>query len=70
MCGRKIYKIKALGSVDGFYQDEAESKRDERAVILRRLLASKRVPLTLGFVSRCRIFATNTGTSKSAPIIT
>jgi hypothetical protein len=27
--------------VDGFDQDEAESKRDERAVILRRLLASK-----------------------------
>ena len=31
----------ALGRVDGFDQDEAESKRDERAVILRRLLASK-----------------------------
>ena len=31
----------ALGCVDGFDQDEAESKRDERAVILRRLLASK-----------------------------
>ena len=31
-----------LGRVDGFDQDEAESKRDERAVILRRLLASKR----------------------------
>jgi len=30
-----------LGRVDGFDQDEAESKRDERAVILRRLLASK-----------------------------
>ena len=30
-----------LGCVDGFDQDEAESKRDERAVILRRLLASK-----------------------------
>jgi hypothetical protein len=28
-----------LGRVDGFDQDEAESKRDERAVILRRLLA-------------------------------
>jgi hypothetical protein len=27
--------------VDGFDQDEAESKRDERAVIVRRLLASK-----------------------------
>jgi hypothetical protein len=27
--------------VDGFDQDDAESKRDERAVILRRLLASK-----------------------------
>ena len=27
--------------MDGFDQDEAESKRDERAVILRRLLASK-----------------------------
>ena len=31
-----------LGRVDGFDQDEAESKRDERAVILRRLLTSKR----------------------------
>ena len=31
-----------LGRVDGFDQDEAESKRDKRAVILRRLLASKR----------------------------
>ena len=30
-----------LGCVDGFDQDEAESKRDERAVILRRLLASE-----------------------------
>jgi hypothetical protein len=30
-----------LGRVDGFDQDEAESKRDERAVILRRLLPSK-----------------------------
>ena len=28
--------------MDGFDQDEAESKCDERAVILRRLLASKR----------------------------
>jgi hypothetical protein len=27
--------------VDGFDQDEAESKLDERAVILRRFLASK-----------------------------
>jgi len=27
--------------MDGFDQDDAESKRDERAVILRRLLASK-----------------------------
>jgi hypothetical protein len=26
-----------LGRVDGFDQDEAESERDERAVILRRL---------------------------------
>ena len=34
--------IGVLGRVDGFDQDEAESKRDERAVILRRLLASKR----------------------------
>ncbi len=34
-------KLKVLGRVDGFDQDEAESKRDERAVILRRLLASK-----------------------------
>ena len=32
----------ALGRVDGFDQDKAASKRDERAVILRRLLASKR----------------------------
>src|SRR5450759_3619687 len=32
----------SLGRVDGFDQDEAESKRDERAVILRRLLTSKR----------------------------
>ena len=42
--GRITVDIKsglALGSVDGFDQDEAESKRDERAVILRRLLASK-----------------------------
>jgi hypothetical protein len=31
-----------LGRVDGFDQDEGESKRDERAVILRRFLASKR----------------------------
>ena len=31
--------------VDGFDQDEAESKRDERAVILRRLLASKCIRL-------------------------
>jgi hypothetical protein len=28
--------------VDGFDQDEGESKRDERAVILGRLLASER----------------------------
>jgi len=34
--------IGSLGRVDGFDQDKAESKRDERAVILRRLLASKR----------------------------
>ena len=33
--------VDVLGRVDGFDQDEAESKRDERAVILRRLLASK-----------------------------
>jgi hypothetical protein len=33
---------KTLGRVDGFDQDKAASKRDERAVILRRLLASKR----------------------------
>ena len=31
-----------LGRVDGFDQDEAESKCDERALILRRLLASER----------------------------
>ena len=31
----------ALGRVDGFDQDEAESERDERAVILRRLFAPK-----------------------------
>jgi len=30
-----------LGRGDGLDQDEAESKGDERAVILRRLLASK-----------------------------
>ena len=30
-----------LARVDGFDQDTAESKRDERAVILRRLLTSK-----------------------------
>ena len=30
-----------LGRVDGFDKDEAESERDERAVILRRLFASK-----------------------------
>ena len=30
-----------LGRVDGFDQDEAESERDERAVILRRLFAPK-----------------------------
>ena len=35
------WRVSALGCVDGFDQDEAESKRDERAVILRRLLASK-----------------------------
>ena len=29
--------LRRLGRVDGFDQDEAESKRDERAVILRRL---------------------------------
>jgi hypothetical protein len=31
-----------LGRVDGFDQDEAKSKRDERAVIRRRLFTSKR----------------------------
>ena len=31
-----------LGRVDGFDQDKAKSKRDEGAVILGRLLASKR----------------------------
>ena len=36
------YPTAVLGRVDGFDQDEAESKRDERAVILRGLLASKR----------------------------
>ena len=35
------YLVTVLGRVDGFDQDEAESKRDERAVILCRLLASK-----------------------------
>ena len=30
-----------LARVDGFDQDKAESKHDERAVILRRLLTSK-----------------------------
>jgi hypothetical protein len=34
-------KPSSLGRVDGFDQDEAESMRDERAVILRGLLASK-----------------------------
>jgi len=39
---RGLYvNVETLGCVDGFDQDEAESKRDERAVILRRLLASK-----------------------------
>ena len=33
--------LSSLGRVAGFDQDEAENKRDERAVILRRLLASK-----------------------------
>ena len=36
------YRFLDLGRVDGFDQDKAESKRDEGAVILRRLLASKR----------------------------
>ena len=36
-----LHRTLKLGRVDGFDQDEAESKRDERAVILRRLLASK-----------------------------
>jgi hypothetical protein len=36
-----FHGIGRLGRVDGFDQDEAESKRDERAVILRRLLASE-----------------------------
>ena len=36
---RKPKQALLLGRVDGFDQDEAESKRDERAVILRRLLA-------------------------------
>ena len=36
-----VFIREILGRVDGFDQDEAESKRDERAVILRRLLASK-----------------------------
>ena len=40
--GNPSGRTEALGRVDGFDQDEAESKRDERAVILRRLLASKR----------------------------
>ena len=39
--GERSVERSALGCVDGFDQDEAESKRDERAVILRRLLASK-----------------------------
>jgi hypothetical protein len=30
-----------LGRVDGFDQDEAESMRNERAIILRRLFTSK-----------------------------
>ena len=38
---RSAFITGMLGRVDGFDQDEAESKRDERTVILRRLLASK-----------------------------
>jgi hypothetical protein len=34
-------QVASLDRVDGFDQEEVESKRDERAVILRRLLASK-----------------------------
>ena len=36
-----VWHVSALGCVDGFDQDEAESRHNERAVILRRLLASK-----------------------------
>jgi hypothetical protein len=36
-----VGRLGVLARVDGFDQDKAESKRDERAVILRRLLTSK-----------------------------
>jgi hypothetical protein len=42
-CRKQISSGNTLGRVDGFDQDEAESKRDERAVILRRLLAWKAI---------------------------
>ena len=39
--GYAVKYSSSLGRVDGFDQDEAKSKRDERAEILRRFLASK-----------------------------
>ena len=40
-CRSKSAKV-VLGRVDGFDQDEAKSKCDERGVILRGLLATQR----------------------------
>jgi hypothetical protein len=37
----RLRRLICLARVDGFDQDKAESKRDERAIILRRLLTSK-----------------------------
>jgi hypothetical protein len=46
--------------VDGFDQDKAESKRDERAIILRRLLTSKcdtlEEPLVRCVPAPCKVF--------------
>jgi len=36
---------RSLGHVDGSDEDEAEREGDDRAVVLRRLLASERNPL-------------------------
>jgi hypothetical protein len=37
---RRINEGRPLGHVDGFDEDEAQSKRDEGAVVLIRLLAT------------------------------